>query len=236
MPDSYFRFKQFTIRQDRSPFKVGTDGVLLGACAGIGEAGSILDIGTGTGLVALMLAQRSNADISAIEPDQGSYLQACENIEASPWSDRIRVHYCRLQEFFPAGRRFDLIVSNPPYFIDSLKNPDSGIAAARHDISLTQDDLLEGATRLLEDDGRFEVIMPYAEGTILIRDAGKCGLYCNSMIRIKPLPSSDIKRLVLSFSRQSTPVSEKSVTIEKGRRHDFTDEYIDLTREFYLKF
>jgi tRNA1Val (adenine37-N6)-methyltransferase len=236
MPNSYFRFKQFTIRQERSPFKVGTDGVLLGACAGIGEAGNILDIGTGTGLVALMLAQRSNAEILALEPDHDSYLQACENFAASPWSDRIRTHCFRLQEFFPAGRRFDLIVSNPPYFIDSLKNPDSGIAAARHDISLTQDDLLEGATRLLEENGRFEVIMPYAEGTILIRTAGKYDLYCNSMIRIKPLPSSDVKRLVLSFSRQSTPVVEKTVTIEKGGRHDFTDEYIDLTKEFYLKF
>ncbi len=235
MSNNYFRFKQFIINQERSAFKVGTDGVLLGACANTGGVRSILDIGAGTGLVTLMLAQRSNARIVAIEPDHDSFQQASENIAGSPWGNRIMVVGCRLQDYFPQNRKFDLIVSNPPYFIGSLKNPDNKIASARHDVDLSQNDLLEGATRLLETGGIFEVIMSYAEGNILIATAHDYGLYCNSILKIKPVPSAEIRRLILSFSKQKSPVTERFLTIEKGRRHDFTEEYINLTRDFYLK-
>lgn len=235
MAAGYFRFKQFTIFQDKALFKVGTDGVLLGAAAGVSCAGNILDIGTGTGLIALMLAQRSNASITAIEPDNGSYLQACQNVAASRWRDRIKLINCRLQDFKPEGK-FDLIVSNPPYFINSMKNTDKLLSDTRHDTTLTQADILESMDDLLAVNGHLQVIMPYAEGNIFIATAVGYGLYCNEILKIKPLPTSDIRRLILTFSRQKIKATEKFLVIEKGKRYDFTDEYKDLTREFYLKF
>ena len=118
MANSFFRFKQFTINQDKCAFKVGTDGVLLGACANVTGMKRILDIGTGTGLIALMLAQRCDAEIIAIEPDNDSFVQASANVRLSKWSGRIRIENCTLQNFYPDNTSFDLIVSNPPYFID----------------------------------------------------------------------------------------------------------------------
>ena len=236
MPNNFFTFKQFTIRQQKSVFRVGTDGVLLGACANVEGVRTILDIGTGTGLIALMLAQRSSAEIFAIEPDHDSFIQASENIAASPRRRQVRIFKCRLQDYFPHVLKFELIVSNPPYFIDSLINPDNQSAAARHNISLTQDDLLEGVVRLLDPAGRLEVIMPYQEGNILIVKALNHRLYCNSVLKIKPVQSSEVKRLILSFSRQKSEVKEQSLIIEKDRRHHFTEEYKTLTRDFYLKF
>lgn len=241
MANNFFSFKQFTIYQDKCVFKVGTDGVLLGAAADVSTAKHILDIGTGTGLIALMLAQRSMADIAAIEPDEDSFNQACSNVEMSKWKERISVINTTLQDFDPGILRFDLIVSNPPFFSDSLKNPDNAKAAARHNDSLKNEDLLEGVNRLLAPDsyregGRFQVIMPYVEGNILIADAQEYGLYCNRILKIKPLPTSEIRRVILTFSRQKQKTAEKFLTIEHGRRHEFTEEYKNLTKDFYLKF
>lgn len=236
MANSCFNFKQFTIYQDRCAFKVGTDGVILGACADIRGKAKILDIGTGTGLIALMLAQRSDAEIVAIEPDFNSFVQASENIRQSKWSNRIRIENILLQEFSSRKEKFDLIVSNPPYFIDSLKNPDKNKSVTRHNITLTQKDLIQGVSLLLEENGLFQLILPYTEGLLFIEDARKSGLYCNSVLNIRPVPSGQIKRLVLGFSREMKKPSEKFLTIENGRRHDFTDEYINLTKEFYLNF
>ena len=123
MSNSYFSFKQFTVFQDKCAFKTGTDGVILGAYTDISGADKILDIGTGTGLIALMLAQRCEGEITAIEPDKDSYRQACRNVEKSKWSNRIKVENIDLQNFNPGDTKFDLIVTNPPYFINSLKNP-----------------------------------------------------------------------------------------------------------------
>jgi tRNA1Val (adenine37-N6)-methyltransferase len=236
MANNYFSFKQFTVYQDQCAFKVGTDGVLLGAVADVYGAEHILDIGTGTGLVALMLAQRSEAGIVALEPDARSYSQACSNISNSKWASRISVVNASLQDFHPVDTRFDLIVSNPPFFSDSLKNPDPAKANARHNDLLTNDDLLKGASRLLAPGGRFQVIMPYAEGTIMVADAQEYGLYCNNILKIKPLPTSEIRRLILTFSGKKQKATEQFLTIEHGGRHEFTEEYKNLTREFYLKF
>jgi tRNA1Val (adenine37-N6)-methyltransferase len=236
MPNSYFRFKQFTINQGRSSFKVGTDGVLLGAYSDIERAERILDIGTGTGLIALMLSQRCSAEVVAIEPDHDSFVQASENVASSPWSDRIKVLEIRLQDYFPDDRNFDLIVANPPYFIESLRNPDSKKALTRHDMDLSQEDLLEGVARLLGPDGKLQVIMPCNEGNILITKAIEYGLYCNAIIRVKPFPASGIRRLVLTFNRKPGTLTERLLTIEKGKRHDFTEEYVNLTKDFFLKF
>ncbi len=236
MASSYFKFKQFTIFQDRCAFKVGTDGVLLGACADVSSAESILDIGTGTGLVAIMIAQRSSKKITAIEPDQDSFEQAVFNVRNCIWADRIMVENTDLQNFDPGSIRFDLIVTNPPFFTGSLKNPDMRKAAARHNDSLPFDDLLAGVSRVMADNGRFHVIMPYAEGNIFIAEAQRYGLYCNSLLKIKPLPSSEVRRMIMDFSGEKSKPHEKFLTIEHGRRHEFTKEYIELTKEFYLNF
>jgi tRNA1Val (adenine37-N6)-methyltransferase len=236
MANNYFSFKQFTIHQDKSAFKVGTDGVLLGAFADIAGVKRILEIGAGTGLIAIMLAQRCEAEIVAIEPDYESYIQACDNVRLCKWSSRIKVEHTDLQNYYPDEEKFDLIVTNPPYFTDSLKNPDPRKSAARHNDSLTSEELLVGVSRLFDNDGHLQLIMPYVEGTVFIAEAQKYGFYCNNILKIKPLPTAEIRRLILSFSRERLKVTEKFLTIEHGRRHEFTEEYINLTKDFYLKF
>lgn len=236
MSNGYFNFKQFTVRQDRCAFKVGTDGVLLGAAADTDGVNRILDIGAGTGLISLMLAQRCQAQITAIEPDKDSFEQACMNIANSKWQKRINILNSALQDFNPENLQFDLIVSNPPYFRNSLKNPDPAKAASRHDLSLTVNELLKGVTRLLAEDGKLQVIMPYNEGNIFITEASFYGLFCIKIIKIKPLPASVVRRLILTFSRTRQEVVQQSLTIESGMRHDFTNEYKNLTKDFYLKF
>jgi tRNA1Val (adenine37-N6)-methyltransferase len=235
MSNEYFHFKQFTIRQDKCAFKVGTDGVILGAAADVSGADTILDIGAGTGLISLMLAQRREAKIFALEPDKDSFGQMAENISASSWAGRIEAVNSTLQGYLP-GIRFDLIVSNPPYFTNALKNPDARKAAARHADTLTRGELLEGVLRLMGDDGLFCTIMPYDEGTVLIAMAAGYGLFCNDILKIRPMATSEIMRMVLSFSHKKTKTAERFLTIEHGRRHEFTREYIELTKEFYLKF
>lgn len=235
MSNSWFRFKEFTINQEKSAFKVGTDGVLMGAYADTANSGCILDVGTGTGLIALMMAQRCEAEIVAIEPDHDSFIQACENIEGSRWSDRIKVIETTFQNFNDA-RKFDLIVTNPPYFSDSVRNPDSRKAAARHDDMLSSDDILKNSCRLLSEHGKLQLIMPYPEGNVFIAEAAGYGLYCIDIMKIRPLPTSEVRRLILTFSREKVKPAEKFLTIERGKRHDFTDEYKSLTGKYYLKF
>jgi tRNA1Val (adenine37-N6)-methyltransferase len=235
MANDYFSFKQFTIHQDKAAFKVGTDGVLLGAIADISGVRRILDIGTGTGLIAIMLAQRCDANIVAIEPDHDSFVQCLENVALCRWKPRIKVENSDLQNYQSAGK-FDLIVTNPPFFADSLKNPDPRKSSSRHNDSLTNDALLKGVSRLMAEGGRLQVIMPYVEGNLLVSEAHEHEFYCNSILKIRPLPTSDIRRMILTFSKQRLNPTEKFLTIEHGKRHEFTEEYKGLTKEFYLKF
>jgi tRNA1Val (adenine37-N6)-methyltransferase len=237
MSNNYFKFKQFTINQERSVFKVGTDGVLLGACADLTGGKKILDVGTGTGLIALMAAQRSKAAITAIEPEIKSYQEAYENAANSKWSDRVKVLNIGFCEYSPCiDEKFDVILSNPPYFRDSLKNPDAEKSDARHSGSLTSSDILEGAVNLLNPGGSLQLILPYIEGTLFIAEASQYSFFCNRIIKIKPVPSGDIKRLILKFERIKKPLKEKFLTIETGPRHRYTEEYKEITRDFYLDF
>jgi tRNA1Val (adenine37-N6)-methyltransferase len=237
MANSYFEFKRFTIRQEGAAFKVGTDGVLLGACADISGVESILDIGTGTGLIAIMCAQRSEAKIIAIEPDHNSYLQAFENVNACSWTDRISVIESDLKDFSSGNeKKFDIIISNPPYFRNSLLNPDESKASARHTFSLSSDDLIKCTNDLLKPDGSLQLILPYEEGNLFIAEAGADGLYCNAIIKVKPFPEGKIIRLIMKFERLKKTTREKYLTIETGSRHNYTEEYKGLTNDFYLKF
>jgi tRNA1Val (adenine37-N6)-methyltransferase len=237
MSNNYFKFKQFTIFQDKSAFKVGTDGVLLGACAWFSQAKRILDVGTGTGLIAVMAAQRTDAEIVAIEPDKESFIQAHDNVQQCKWSGRISVMNTSFRDFCLTGTPgFDVIITNPPYFRDSLKNPDPGKSSARHSGSLSSDEILRGAIRLLDDEGSLQIILPFPEGSLFMAEAQEFGLYCNRVIKVKPVPSGEIKRLIMMFERMKKPLFEKFLTIETTTRHRYTEEYKELTKEFYLNF
>jgi tRNA1Val (adenine37-N6)-methyltransferase len=236
MPNQFFRFKQFAVRQERSAMKVGTDGVLLGAWANIGNTKRVLDVGTGTGLIALMIAQRSAALIDAVEIDENSALQAIENVKSSRWSERIKVYNKSFQDFTSETiNRYDLIVSNPPYFVNSLKSEEVARMVARHNEQLSHSELLYGVSKLLTDHGRFVGIFPYVEGNIFVAEASKYGLFCISRVSIHGKVNGPIKRVMLNFSRHKQPLEESVLSI-RGFDSEYTPEYVQLTKDFYLAF
>ena len=236
MAGQWFHFKQFSIRQDGAAFKVGTDGVLLGAWADVSGAGSILDIGTGTGLLAIMLAQRSGARITALEIDPSSALQARDNASASPWRDRIRILQISLQDFKPP-EKYDLVITNPPFFQDSMRPEDRGRMISRHDALLSLEDLAETAPRLMHDRGRFCLVLPLAESRTFERVGSDRGLHMHRLLRVRPGPNHPEKRRLMEF-RLYPPgtVQCDDLVIEKGARHDYTERYRELTGDFYLAF
>lgn len=236
MPNQYFRFKQFAIRQENVAMKVGTDGVLLGAWTNLESASRILDVGTGTGLIAIMMAQRSKAAIDAVEIDEASCTQARENVERCPWSDRISIYHQTFQSFAHGQENlYDLIVSNPPYFIKSLKSPDLARAAARHTDELPQDELIDGVTKLLHESGRFSAIFPYVEGNIFVAKAAANGLFCCRRVNVVGKQGAGVKRLLLEFSKEKLPLDESDLTI-RDTDDAFTIDYQLLTKDFYLAF
>jgi tRNA1Val (adenine37-N6)-methyltransferase len=236
MGKSYFRFKQFVIKQEGAAMKVGTDGVLLGAWADIENVNSVLDIGTGSGVIALMIAQRCPATINAIEIDTLSAAQAKLNFESSIWSDRLSVEAMSLQAYFKDhDAQFDLIVSNPPYFNKSLKSPSPERTLTRHTDQLPNDDLLEGVKKLLSPIGRFCAIFPYVEGNIFIAQAANYNLYCNKKLYIQTKPNNPIIRILAEFSFEKRRVIEDSISIH-GDDGEYTSTYKELTRDFYLAF
>lgn len=232
-----FQFKQFKIEQDRCAMKVGTDGVLLGAWTPlINNPFNILDIGTGTGLIALMLAQRSNAEqIDAIEIDDDAYEQATENFESSPWNDRLYCYHAGLDEFVDeVEEEFDLIVSNPPFYTDEYKSGDEQRDSARFEDSLPFEELVEAADFFLSDNGIFTLIVPFKEEEKIISLCQERELFPLKITRVKGTPTTEIKRSLLAFSRiEQEPLIDELI-IETAR-HQYTPEYIELTRDFYLK-
>lgn len=237
MPNNYFDFKQFRVMQDKSVFKVGTDGVLLGAWCDVVDSKGILDIGCGTGLIALMAAQRSKANIVAVELDKLSAIEASLNAKASPWSERISIIESDINDYKPdKGEGFDHIVSNPPYFSDSLHNSDPRLSNARHTSVLSRQALLVSVQRLLSAKGKFSVVLPYSEANILVAEAVSYDLYCSKMLCIKTLPTLPVKRILMEFSRQRHTSSKTFLVIETGNRHEYSHEYRKLTRNFYLQF
>ncbi len=230
-----FQFKQFTIQQDRTPMKVGTDGVLLGAWADLDGAKTILDIGTGTGLIALMGAQRNHAAlVHAIEIEPQACQQAQENIQNSPWADRVQLFPSALQSYFPEIF-YDSIVCNPPFFIHSTKTPDPGRTLARHNDSLPLPDLVQNVRRLLCPEGNFCVILPVKEAQELITLAQTCHLFPAQITRVIPNPGKPPKRLLVKFIFSPCPIAEDELIIEFSR-HCYSDKYKTLTQAFYLGF
>ena len=233
-----FQFKQFSVEQDRCAMKIGTDGVLLGAWSPIPEnIFSVLDVGAGTGIIALMLAQRTNAEqIDALEIDEEAYEQAVENFENSPWSDRLFCFHAGLDEFIEEPEdEYDLIISNPPFYTEDYKTESEQRDLARFADAMPFEDLIEAADLLLSENGIFSVIISYKEEEKFIALAKDFDLFPIKITRVKGTPTTEIKRSLLAFSRnvsENFPVDE--LVIETSR-HIYTEEYIALTKDFYLK-
>ena len=237
MANNYFRFKGFTIRQEHTAMKVGTDGVLLGSWAPVPERGRILDVGTGTGLIAIMMAQRSGARVTALEIDHDAFLQAKENITNCRWHHRIELIHQSFQDYcnsHPAT--FDAIVSNPPWFRNALRSPHSGRNKARHNKALPWSELLEGTTALLKDSGALSLILPYEQASAFSTEAEKRNLYCTRRMNIRPNIRKAPKRVMMELGFTPEPIHEETIAIEGDQRHRFTPAYRQLTKEFYLYF
>ena len=232
-----FVFKQFTIHQDQCAMKVGTDGVLLGAWASLEhQPNTILDVGAGTGVIALQLAQRSSAEtIDAIELDDKAYEQCVANFEASPWADRLFCYHAGFDEFVDEmDEAYDLIVSNPPFYVEEVTSGNKSRDQARQRSSLPFEELIEGAAKLLSDNGRFAVIVPFKEESAFINLAERQGLYPNRITRVKGNPNANFKRSLMELSFHTLEPYIDNLVIEQGR-HQYTKEYIELTQAFYLK-
>lgn len=236
MSQTYFQFKKFRIDQDNCSMKVGTDGVLLGAWCDVGNCKRILDVGTGTGLIALMLAQRSPANIDGIEIDEAACIQATTNCKNSIWNDRIKIYLSPFQDFI-SEEKYDLIVSNPPFFSNSFKSPIHSRNIARHTESLSFENLIQNSVNHLKENGKICVVIPFESGNRFMQLCQQEKLMIRRSCEIKTFPSKTPKRLLLEVEKNYTGGStNESIIIETGIRHSYSSEYIELTKEFYLNF
>ena len=237
MSNKPFQFKQFTIQQDKAAMKVGTDGVLLGAWVDLkSEVFSVLDIGAGTGLIALMVAQRCNAElIDAVELNDDAYEQTVDNFETSDWGDRLFCYHASLEEFAnEIDDKYDLIISNPPFYTSTYKELPDDRAMARHSESLPYDELLRNTSKLLSENGSCAFIIPYEEEIKFISIAKELHLFPTKITRVKGAVNSPIKRSLIQFSFFEDKLIEDELTIEI-ERHNYTSEYQELVKDFYLK-
>lgn len=234
MSNSWFRFKQFNIEQERCSMKVGTDGVLLGAWFPISPGYRVLDIGTGTGLIALMAAQRGAARVTAVEIEPDAAEQARLNACNSPWADLIEVQ-CKDIAHFIGEYKYDRIVCNPPYFRDSLRSPDLGRNAARHNDTLSYETLVACAVRLLADGGKLCLVLPFDSVDTFAKCAAQVGLDMCIRTDVVTAHGKDPKRSLVAFGK-SCPTLESSILEICGPDGNETSEYIRLVRDFYLKY
>lgn len=235
-----FKFKEFSIHQDKTAMKIGTDAVLLGAWVFLeNEIDSILDVGSGTGIIALMLAQRSFAlTIDAVEIDNDAYEQTVTNFENSNWGDRLYCYHSSFQNFAEEiaeeDETYDLIISNPPFYTDEFESENDARNKARFTSSLSFNELLKGVSKILSKKGKFAVIIPFKEEQVFVELAKENNLFLNRVCHVKGNPSSAFKRSLLEFSFEDKKLIKENLTIEI-KRHQYTDEYINLTKDFYLK-
>ena len=234
-----FHFKQFSIVQQRAAMKLNTDGVLLGAWTNTEGATNILDIGTGTGILALMMAQKTNSlsKITAVEIDANSCLDASHNFKSSPFSEKIHLINDSIQNFASySTEKFDLIISNPPYFTDGTSPTDSNRANVKHAIKLPHRELLQSVAELLTDDGCFNLILPYPEGKKFIKSAAEFQLYPENITHVISVEGRPVERLLIRMVKHQTETMFENITIKYANKTTFTHEYTEMTKDFYLKF
>ncbi len=236
--NNYFQFKQFRIIHEQSAMKVGTDGVLLGAWANIGAAKSILDVGTGTGLISIMMAQRSNAKITGIEIEKKAAEEAKINALSCPWSNRIRILHSSFQEFvYKTSEAYDLIISNPPFFENSQKSKCDLLAIAKHNHLLPPAELIGGSARLLTPNGKIAIILPADSVKTIKNLAEKENLQILRETEVRPNNLKKPHRYLLELGKADKVIIKKStLLIHNEDSNSFTDNYKILTREFYLNF
>jgi len=232
-----FKFKQFHIAQDHCAMKVGTDGILLGAWADVSDINSALDIGSGTGLIAIMLAQRTQkAQIHAIEIDEKASQQSIENASHCPWSERISVINQSIQDYSRnSDQKFDLIISNPPFFTGGTFSDSQDRNSVRHTVKLPHGDLLRAVQILLAVNGRFAVILPYIEGLRFIEMAKTYQLHCIRKTEVIPRKGKQVERLLLELKKEIEVPKEDQLIMRKDTSDEWDEEYIRLTGDFYLK-
>ncbi|MDO6745230.1 methyltransferase [Tenacibaculum soleae] len=235
-----FQFKKFTVAQDKTAMKIGTDGVLLGAWCALPEfPDSVLDIGSGTGLISLMIAQRTDAmTIDAVEVDAAAYEQTVANFEQSDWGDRLFCYNASFNDFvtemIEEEEQYDVIVSNPPFYTDNFETNDVSRNKARFTSSLSFKELIVGVAKILAQKGMFSVIIPYKEEVEFLKIALEYNLFLNKVCHVKGNENSVIKRSLLTLSFEEKEIEKELLVIEK-ERHQYTDAYINLTKDFYLK-
>ena len=234
-----FHFKEFTVQQDKTAMKIGTDAVLLGAWCFAEFPDTILDVGAGTGIISLQLAQRFDAEtIDAVELDENAYEQTVENFEQSDWADRLYCYNASFQEFADEiaeeEENYDLIVSNPPFYTDEFETENESRNKARFTSSLSFEELIVGVAKILSEKGKFCVIIPFKEEGDFIDLATKNQFFLNRVCHVKGNPTSEVKRSLLEFSFQESAIKKEELTIEI-ERHQYTEAYINLTKDFYLK-
>ena len=228
---SGFKFKKFVIIHEKSAMKVGTDAVLLGSWASCSKSNDILDVGCGTGLITLMLAQRNlNSRITGIDIDKIASEEAQLNVKNSDWEQRVYIKNTALQNF-KTKIKFDLITSNPPFFFPNKSQKTRDIA--RHTNSLSFEELIKNSANFLSERGVFSVIIPKISETYFCKTANFYNLYCNRVCYIKGNEESEIKRVMIEFSFHKNKIQEEYLIIEKSR-HKYTDKYIELCKDFYL--
>lgn len=240
MKDKVFQFKEFDVSHSKSAMKIGTDAVLLGAWTFIEEGvDSIVDVGAGTGILALQMAQRSFAEtIDALEIDADAFEECVENFENSPWGDRLFCYHASFQEFSTEIEdTYDLILSNPPYFSEKPKFDEKNTPRekARFQEHLSFEDLLLGVSKLLSASGSFSVVLPFSEVEKFISVANEYQLYPSNILNVRGQHASPIKRALIKFKRNKTEHIKTEELIIEHSRHEYTQEYIDLVKDFYLK-
>lgn len=237
MAEPYFQFKKFRVYHSAGGFKVGTDGVLLGAWAPVKNGDKVLDIGTGTGLISLMLAQRAAIAVDAVEINPVAAEQAKRNVERSPFSN-IKVINTDIAQYVEEKHSYDLVVCNPPFFSNAQAPKDKLLHLAKHTVSLKPADLFRYVAHLLTDDGRFAVIFPKTEYEIFCSAAKAHDFYPQEVLDIFPQPDYPEIRLMVNFTKTELPKPDRRdfCIARSNERHDYTAEYKELTKDFFLRF
>ena len=236
--DNIFKFKHFSIVQNSSAMKVGTDGVLLGAWTDVESAENVLDIGSGTGVISLMIAQRSNAIITAVEIEEAASSESEMNFANSKWSNRLNIVNQSVIDFAAThNSQFDHIVCNPPFFNNGVRSSKVQRSIARHNDMLPFDQLIASVANLLTTNGKFDVVIPFDIEQEFIELCSSNKLYIRKRTMVKPNYTRPVKRILISFVNSTvSQIEETEIQIEKEERHNYTDEYKNLTKDFYLAF